>query len=159
MATKEATGTDGDGLSWQTIISAEEQLESANADVDQLSWLINPKTKKRASDILIKSTSGAQLIYDRDTMRLAGRRTAVSNIMPSNREKGSSGAVLSDLLLTDASRITVVMWGAPVLSLSTEASDAFEKDQTFFRIKLYANCALEYPGSHHLRIKDIKTTA
>ena len=104
----------------------------------------------------MKQASGAKLLYE--NMRLAGRPTAVSTLMPSNGEKGASGKTLSSAFLCTPALICIVQWGVPALALSTETDTNFEKDLTSFRILNYANSALERPDTCHSLLTELVTS-
>ena len=80
-------GTNGDALDWTKLIKATEQIELKNGSDVGLSWVINPQTKRKASDVLRKQASGSKLLFENGI--LADRPTATTTIMPGNRTKGS----------------------------------------------------------------------
>ena len=148
-------GANGDALDWSKVIKAVEQIELKNGSDVGLSWIINPQTKRKASDVLRKAASGAKLIYDNGMF--ADRPVATTTLMPADKTKGS-GTNLSQLLLVMPEYVTQVMWGLPTLSLSDKGRDWFEKDQSAFRVQCYANIGLSRPDTSHCLVKDIITT-
>jgi HK97 family phage major capsid protein len=103
-------GTNGLAPTWAHIVALESAVAVANADVDSMGYLVNAQTRgKLKGTSKVASTAG--FIWENGTTPLNGYRAAVSNAVPSNLVKGSSGAVCSALIFGDFSQLMIGMWG------------------------------------------------
>ncbi len=103
-------GTNGLPPNWGHIVALESAVAIANADVDSMGYLVNAQTRgKLKGTSKVSSTAG--FIWENGTTPLNGYRAAVSNAVPSNLVKGSSGAVCSALIFGDFSQLMIGMWG------------------------------------------------
>lgn len=155
LATVDAD-TNGDAITWAKLVNAQTTIENANQSAP-LAFITNPNVKGRAKQVLRASASNAKFLWENGM--LADLPTAITTLMPNNLTKGTASKVLSNIFITTPSEICIVNFGLPAISLSTEAKDYFEKDQTGYRIVGYADVGLIRPGSSHALIKDLKTTA
>ena len=133
------TANEGQAVSWDLITQIIETIELKNASAEPISFIINPKVKRRASNILKSATSGAKFVFENDM--LGGKRTAVTTLMSSSKTRGTNSS-LSEILGITASRTCILNWGAVSISLSDTGTDWFKKDQTAMRVQGYANAAL-----------------
>ena len=150
------TANEGRAISWDLITEIVETIESKNASAEPISFIINPKVKRRASNILKSATSGAKFVFENDM--LGGKQTAITTLMSSSKTRGTNSS-LSEILAITPSRVCLPHWGLPTISLSDTGTDWFKKDQTAMRVQGYANAALEYPDSMHCKVLSVKTTA
>lgn len=105
-----AGGTNGATVTFDNIIDLETAVSIANADVGNLSYLTNAKQRgvmKKAPIV----AGYPDKIWDRGEYPLNGYNCAVSNQVPSNLTKGSSGAVCSAILFGNWSDLLIGMWG------------------------------------------------
>ncbi len=103
-------GTDGLAPTWAHIVELESDVATANADVGSLSYLTNAKVRGK-----LKTTSKVSgqngFVWDAGSTPLNGYGAAVTNAVPSNLVKGSSGAVCSAIIFGNFSDLVVGMWG------------------------------------------------
>ena len=103
-------GTDGAAPTWAHIVELETDVAVANADVGTLGYLVNAQTRGK-----LKGTSKVSgqngFIWDGGDTPLNGYRTGVTNAVPSNLVKGSSGAVCSAIIFGNWADLVIGMWG------------------------------------------------
>jgi HK97 family phage major capsid protein/HK97 family phage prohead protease len=105
-------GTNGLAPTWQNIIDLETNVAVSNADVGNMAYLVNPKVRgKLKSTQKFASTNGMPVWTD-GLNPLNGYQAAVTNAVPSNLVKGTSGAVCSAILFGNFADLMIGMWGA-----------------------------------------------
>jgi HK97 family phage major capsid protein len=103
-------GDNGAAPTWANVIALETAISAANADIGTLGYLTNAKVrgKLKGTD---KFSSAGQPVWEAGNMPLNGYRAAVTNAVPSNLVKGSSGAVASAILFGNFADLVIGMWG------------------------------------------------
>lgn len=105
-----AGGTDGAAPTNAHIIRLETEVAIDNADVGALGYLTNAKVRgKLKTTERFASTNGNPVWADDN--RLNGYNAAVSNQVPGDLVKGSSGAVCSAILFGNWADLIIGMWG------------------------------------------------
>lgn len=105
-----AIGANGGNLTLASVIALETAINSANADLNQLTYLTNAKVVGHAKQQpKIGSTYPIYIMSDDRSMN--GYPTVVTNNVPSNLTKGS-GTNLSALIFGCFSQYLIGMWGA-----------------------------------------------
>jgi HK97 family phage major capsid protein len=104
------TATGGAPLTWESLAEFEEAVALDNADVNGLTFLVNPQTRRSCRTILANTGSGSQYLWNTDTPAtpLGGYRALVST------------AIVSDGTRNGASGLSTVVFGdfnAGVLAL------------------------------------------
>lgn len=104
-------GANGAAPTWTNIIQLESDVAVANADVGTLAYLTNAKVRGK-----LKTTSKVSgqngFVWDDGDTPMNGYRAAVTNSVPSNLVKGSSGAVCSAIVFGNFADVVIGMWGA-----------------------------------------------
>ena len=107
-------GVNGVALAYDHLVDLENGPDSGNCPVSALAgYLVNAKTRKH----LRKTERGMSVpeIWAGGDRPLLGYRAGVSNILPGNLEKGSSGAVCSSVLYSaDWSNLVIGIYGGGV---------------------------------------------
>ena len=105
-------GTNGLAPTWQNMIDLETGVSQANADVGSMAYLTNAKVRgKLKSTQKFASTNGAP-VWDLGDTPINGYRAAVTNAVPSNLVKGTSGATCSAILFGNFADLIIGMWGS-----------------------------------------------
>lgn len=105
-----SAGTNGGDPTWALVVALETAIATANADMGSLAYMTNAKTRgKMKVTAKIGSTFPIYLWADGDTP-LNGYPAYVTNQLPSNLTKGSSGAVCSPLIFGNWSDIIIAFW-------------------------------------------------
>lgn len=103
-----AGGTDGAAPTWANIVALESAIALANADVGSMGYLTNAKVRgKLKTSSKVSGQNG--FIWEDGTVN--GYNAAVSNQVPSNLVKGSSGGVASAIIFGNWSDLIVGQWG------------------------------------------------
>lgn len=111
-----AMGTNGGAPTLAAILQLVEKLGTANADVTKLKFLTNPKVEGKLKQTPIDSGSGAMIMayqqYFSGTPNVIdGKITGITSNVPSNLEKGSSGAVCSAIICGDFEKSVIGQFG------------------------------------------------
>lgn len=114
-----AIGTDGGAPTWEHLLLLEEALANANADVNSIAYLSNPKVRRKLKGTTkVSSDAGAGFCWEAGAGNVPGwgmangYRACASNHVPSDLVKGSSGAVCSAIVLGNWVDLVIGTWGA-----------------------------------------------
>jgi len=102
-------GPNGLALTWGHIVGLESAVANANAEPDGTAgYLINTRT--RGTSKTTQKGTNLQFLWDGGATPLNDYRAAITNNVPNNLVKGSSGAVCSSVIFSS-------MWDMAVLAL------------------------------------------
>lgn len=119
-----AGGTNGAAPTWDHVVELETDVSVANADIGSLCYLTNAKFRGKSKRTFIDAGSGERLWDSRNgSTPLNGYRTVVSNQVPSNLVKGSSGAVASAAIFGNFADLIIGMWGGLDLQVNPFSLD------------------------------------
>jgi len=92
------------------IISLEEAVATANADINTLAFLTNPKVRAKLKKTALDAGSG-QFVWDlKGNSELMGYKAGVTTAVPSNLTKAEATA-LSAIIFGDFSNMMMLQWG------------------------------------------------
>lgn len=104
-------GTNGAAPTWANIVQLESDVAVANADVGTLGYLTNARVRGK-----LKTTSKVSgqngFVWDDGDTPMNGYRTAVTNAVPSNLVKGTSGSTCSAIVFGNFADLVIGMWGS-----------------------------------------------
>lgn len=103
-------GTNGAAPTNSHIIKLETEVAIDNADVGTLGYLTNAKVRGKLKETERFTGTNGNPVWADDN-RLNGYNAAVSNQVPSDLVKGSSGAVCSAILFGNWADLIIGMWG------------------------------------------------
>lgn len=104
-----AGGANGLAPTWDHIVDLESAVVNANAPVGALGYLTNTKVRgKLKRTQKFTGTNGIEIWQGSE---LNGARAEVSNQVPSNLVKGTSGAVASAVIYGNWTDLLIAMWG------------------------------------------------
>jgi HK97 family phage major capsid protein/HK97 family phage prohead protease len=104
-------GTNGLAPTWQHMIDLETAVAVANADVGSMAYLTNAKVRgKLKSTQKFSGTNGMPIWADGATP-INGYSAAITNGVPSNLVKGTSGATASAIIFGNWADLMIGMWG------------------------------------------------
>jgi HK97 family phage major capsid protein len=116
-----AGGTNGAAPTWAELISTKSKVSEADALQGNLGWLINAKTEAQLQTTLKNSVSGTDSRYIIDSEIapgvFAGYKYWLTNSVPSNLVKGTSGSVCSAIIFGDFQDLVLAFWGGMTLDL------------------------------------------
>jgi HK97 family phage major capsid protein/HK97 family phage prohead protease len=104
-------GTNGLAPTWANMVALETAIASANADVGTLAYLTNAKVRGRLKGTEKFSAGTGAPVWAEGNTPVNGYRAAVTNGVPSNLVKGSSGAVCSAIIFGNFADLMIGMWG------------------------------------------------
>ena len=104
-------GANGLAPTWQNIIDLETAVAIANADVGNMGYLVNAKTRGKLKSTQKFSGTNGQPVWDAGNAPLNGYQAAVTNAVPSNLTKGTSAGVASAIIFGNFSDLMIGMWG------------------------------------------------
>jgi len=104
-------GTNGAAPTWANIVQLESDVAVANADEGTLGYLTNARMRGRLKTTS-KVTGQNGFIWEGADTPVNGYRTGVTNAVPSNLVKGTSGAVCSAMIFGNWADLVIGMWGS-----------------------------------------------
>lgn len=150
-----AIGTHGGALTWDHLLDMEYTLAEDNALKGKLGYAFHPALRRKLLKQKVAQfsgdTSGEYIVSP--TMNESifqgwlGYPYKQTTQIPINLEKGSSGAVCTEVFFGNWAELIIGQWGGMEIALSTETSDAFERDQTWVRILQEVDMAVRHPQS------------
>jgi HK97 family phage major capsid protein len=104
-------GTNGAAPDWQDMIDLETAVSVANADVGNMAYLVNAKVRGKLKSTQKFASTNGMPIWDNGATPINGYQAAVTNAVPSNLVKGTSGATCSAIIFGNFSDLMIGMWG------------------------------------------------
>jgi HK97 family phage major capsid protein len=151
-------GTNGLAPTYANVVLTIAAVAGANALAGSLGFLTNSKVVAKAA-VTLKSgadTASSFIIPNPGANELAGYPMAVSNLVPSNIVKGTSGATLSALIFGNWADLLIGYWSAFDLLVNPYESTAYSKGNVQVRGMLTADIKLRHPESF-AKLPDIIT--
>ena len=105
-----AGGTNGLAPTYAHMVGLETAVAVDNADLGALGYLTNSAMRGKLKTTEMFSGSNGLPVWERGGMPLNGYNAAVSNQVPSNLVKGSSGAVCSAAIFGNWNDVIIGMW-------------------------------------------------
>jgi HK97 family phage major capsid protein len=105
-------GTNGLAPTWQNMIDLETAIAAANADVGSMAYLTNAKVRGKLKSTQKFASTNGMPVWDAGDMPINGYRVGVTNAVPSNLVKGTSGATCSAILFGNFADLVIGMWGS-----------------------------------------------
>jgi len=105
-------GTNGLAPTWQNIVDLETNVANGNADVGTMGYLVNARTRGRLKTTQKFASTNGMPVWDGGATPVNGYNAAVTNAVPSNLVKGTSGAVCSALIFGNFADLLIGMWGS-----------------------------------------------
>jgi HK97 family phage major capsid protein len=115
-----AGGVNGAAPTYANMVALEEAIAIANADGNTMALLTNPRMRAQLRLTQVFASTNGTPVWASDNTVL-GYPTAVTNSVPNNLVKGSSGAVCSALIMGNFSDLLFGMWGGLDLILDPYA--------------------------------------
>ena len=104
-------GTNGLAPTWQHMIDLETNVAMSNADVGSMAYLVNAKVRGKLKSTQKFASTNGMPIWDSGATPINGYNAAVTNAVPSNLVKGSSGSTCSAIIFGNFSDLMIGMWG------------------------------------------------
>jgi HK97 family phage major capsid protein len=107
-----AGGANGAAPTYDHLIDLEREVSVDNADVSAMAYVTNTKVRAKMKKTPLVSSTDSRLIWEPGQKELAGYPAHVTNQIPSDLVKGSSGAVCSAILFGCWDQAILATWGA-----------------------------------------------
>lgn len=104
-------GTNGLAPTWQHMIDLETNVAMSNADVGSMAYLVNAKVRGKLKSTQKFASTNGMPIWDSGATPINGYQAAVTNAVPSNLVKGTSGSTCSAIIFGNFSDLMIGMWG------------------------------------------------
>jgi HK97 family phage major capsid protein len=104
-------GTNGLAPNWGHIVGLETNVSVGNADMGTLGYLTNTKVRGRLKTTEKFTGTSGMPVYADGSEPLNGYRAGITNAVPSNLVKGSSGANCSAIIFGNFADLMIGMWG------------------------------------------------
>lgn len=105
-------GANGLAPNWAHIVDLETAVSVANADMGTLGYLTNTKVRGKLKTTEKFTGTSGQPIWDNSGQPLNGYNAGVTNAVPSNLVKGTSGATASAIIFGNFADLMIGMWGS-----------------------------------------------
>ncbi|MBI4997848.1 MAG: phage major capsid protein [Rhodocyclales bacterium] len=110
-----AGGTNGAAPTYDHLVDLETAVSTANADAGTLAYLTNSKVRGKLRKTQEFASTNGKAVWtsgrERGIGEVLGYDAVVSNAVPSNLVKGTSGAVCSAIAYGNWADLIVAMWG------------------------------------------------
>ena len=149
-----AGGTNGLALSRANAIKLKTAVAVANTDMGSLGWLTNPVVRGKAQETPIDTGSGLFLWKEDRDDAFMGYQAGVTNAVPSNLVKGTSGSVCSALIFGNFADSVLAQWGGIDFTINPYIKD------TEGLIRITADCYYDFGvrrAASFAAIKDLLT--
>jgi len=146
-------GTNGADPTSAHVISLEEAVASANADINSLGFLTNPKVRGKLKKTALDAGSGMMVWDLKAYNELMGYNAGVTMAVPSTLEKGE-GTDLSALIFGDFSQLMMLQWGG--FDIVVDPYTAAKTNQLNLVINSFWDIIIRNAASF-AAMKDIKT--
>jgi HK97 family phage major capsid protein len=160
-------GTEGGIFNFDHAQKMEGTLEDDNALRGNLAYVMNPKVKRILKSLKVQqySTQTSDMEYllgmpmsDAKLAEAIGYKFATTTQIPATGTK-NSGINLSEVIFGNWTELLIGRWGGMELMASTEAGDAFSKNQTWVRVIQEVDTAVRHAESFCLCSDACTTTA
>lgn len=105
-------GTNGLSPTYAHIVAMETNVSVANADVGTLGYLTNTKVRGKLKVTEQFSSTNGRPVWAEGNTPLNGYQAGVTNAVPSNLVKGSSGSTASAIIFGNFADLMIGMWGS-----------------------------------------------
>ena len=104
-------GTNGLAPTWAHQVALETAVAVANADVSNMAYLTNAKVRGKLKSTEKATGTTGNFIWSEGATPINGYQAAITNAVPSNLVKGTSGAACSAIIFGNFSDLLIGMWG------------------------------------------------
>jgi len=105
-------GTNGLAPTWQNMIDLETAVSVGNADVGALGYLTNVKVRGKLKSTQKFASTNGMPVYEAGAQPINGYKVGITNGVPSNLVKGTSGATCSAIIFGNFADLMIGLWGS-----------------------------------------------
>jgi HK97 family phage major capsid protein len=135
-------GVDGASITWAHILEMEAKISGNNADMGSCAYLTNSKVCSKLKNTL-KNASMSGHIWEKSEVN--GFKAIVTNAIPSNLEKGASGAVCSPVIAGAWSDLFIANFGG--LDIVVDPYSLIEQSEIKVTVNSFCDAAIANPKS------------
>jgi HK97 family phage major capsid protein len=136
-----ALGDNGDYFDFDDVIDMEGKLDDENALKGKTAFITHGKIKRRLRKTKVAQFSGdtagayvVKSLSDPDLTAELGHQMLTTSQIPTNLEKGSSGAICSEVYFGNWDDLIIGQWGGLDIAKSDSAGTAFEENRSKIRM-------------------------
>jgi HK97 family phage major capsid protein len=104
-------GVNGGAPTWANIVALETNVAIGNADVGSMGYLTNARVRGRLKGTEKFSAGTGAPVFADGNLPLNGYGAGITNAVPSNLVKGTSGATCSAIIFGNFADLMIGMWG------------------------------------------------
>lgn len=105
-------GANGLAPTWQNMIDLETAVAVGNAAIGTLGYLTNVKVRGKLKSTQKFATTNGVPVYEAGNTPINGYGVGITNAVPSNLVKGTSGATASAIIFGNFADLMIGMWGS-----------------------------------------------
>lgn len=151
-----AMGTNGGAITWDAVQDLIAEVDIGNALTGSLAFLTNAKVRKSGRKTLkVSGDAGAGFVWEQPN-QLAGYTAGVTNLVPSNLDKGTSTGVCSALIFGNWADLLLGYWSELDVLVNPFESSAYAKGNVQVRGMLTVDVAVRHAESF-AAIQDLTT--
>jgi HK97 family phage major capsid protein len=109
--TLQTIAANGAAVAWADIVTAEKNVENANADIGPMAWMVSPAVKAKWKSTLKSTTAGSAYLFA-DDGTVAGYPAFVTKQIPDNTTQGTSTTICSTPIFGVWDQLLIGQWGA-----------------------------------------------
>ena len=145
-------GNNGLAPTLAKVLELVQTVETANADVTNGKFLLNPKLVAKLKQTVIDSGSGAMILaynqYFGGVQNVIDGYPAFSTTnLPSNLDKGTSTGVCSSMVFGDFSQVVIGQFGGIELMVDTNSAAIVRAGSIALTVNSYVDSALKQPSA------------
>lgn len=141
-----AGGTNGLAPTWAHLVNLEKEIAIDNALAGKIGYLTNHKVAAKLKQTIIDSGSG-QYIWPQGAKELNGYPVGLTNIVPSNLDKGTSEGVCSAIIFGNFQDLIIGQWGGLDITVDANSLDMAKAGKVAVVINSFWDIAVRHAES------------
>lgn len=109
--TLQTVGANGAAAAWADLVTAEKNVENANADIGAMAWMVSPAVKAKWKTTLKSTTAGSAYLFG-DDGQVNGYPAFVTKQIPDNTTMGTGTTICSTPIFGVWDQLLIGQWGA-----------------------------------------------
>lgn len=107
----QTVGANGAAAAWADLVTAEKNVENANADIGPMAWMVSPAVKAKWKTTLKSTTAGSAYLFGDDGY-VNGYPAYVTKQIPDNTTQGTGTTICSTPIFGVWNQLLIGQWGA-----------------------------------------------
>ena len=147
-----AIGQHGGAPTLAKILELIEKVQSADGDTANAKWLTNPKVVAKLKRTDIGTDTGAMIMgynqyFGGQLNVIDGYPVSITSNVPSNLEKGTSGAVCSAIIYGDFSQVVTAQFGGIDIAIDSQSAAAARANIIGITTTMFVDGAVKQPAA------------